>query len=124
MVANDPSTVAIVGAVSKLGNDLEDLWCISFGTGGDYWKDPKIGENTNKLQWADLILGNPTRGNEELGGYQARTIAQGRYFRVEPNLTENYGLDSLSSMEEYARIWASLYQTQGPELANFIRRIP
>lgn len=124
LIANSPSVVGIAGAISKLGISLEDIYCVSIGTNGDYWNNPKINENTSKLGWADLILSNPTRCNEELAVFQSQALLQSRYLRIEPITQCNYGLDQLRIMDEYSKIWSGLFVQRQAQLETFIRSVP
>jgi hypothetical protein len=120
LVANSPAMVAIAGAVAKLKWPLQELRVLSLGTNGDYWRDPKVCETTNRLQWVDLLLSHVTRGNEELAEFQARTILEGRHLRVEPVLARDYKLDDLACMPEYSQIWKGLFRSRVDEVTKFL----
>lgn len=119
LVANNPSMVQITGCLSKLGWDLKDLWCLSLGTNGDFWKNPNVSSDTGKLEWAKLLLENTTRGNEEVATFQAQSLLGNRYRRVEPILTRDFGLDDLDSMKEYSDLWKAYFSIKSHELENF-----
>lgn len=120
LVANSPAMVAVAGCVNKLRVSTQDLSILSFGTGGEYWRDPKVGTNTSAMGWAKFLLSSPTRGNEMLGEFQARTILDGRYLRIEPMLQKDFRMDDLSIVDEYSNIWAGFFVAMRDELNKFI----
>ena len=69
-----------------------------------------------------ILLKNQTRGNEEMAEYQARTLLEGRLYRVEPVLTKNYPLDAVSEMAGYRQLWEGLYRARADELVEFLTR--
>ena len=123
VIANSPAMTAVAAAVSKEGWSLEDIHVLSMGTNGQFWKDPKVTENTNKLQWGGILLDNITKGNEALAEFQCRTILQGRHCRIEPILRHDYGLDDVKGMAEYAQIWKGLYTTEHGRLLEFLEGV-
>jgi len=123
LVANSPSMVGIAGAISKLGWELEESWCISMGTNGDYWVNPKIGENTSKIGWADVLLSNITRGNEELSVFQTAALLQRRFLHIDPQLDKNWSLDDLRAIPSYAGLWQYVFELKQFELEIFLQRM-
>lgn len=122
LVANSPAMVALAGAVGKLRWGLPNCWILSMGTNGVFWHDPRVGENTSLVEWMQILLKNQTRGNEEMAEYQARTLLEGRLYRVEPVLTKNYPLDAVSEMAGYRQLWEGLYRARADELVEFLTR--
>lgn len=122
-IANNPSMVAITGAMSKLRIPLDRLALLSLGTNGDYWKNPEIGTNTSKVGWASILLENPCRGNEMAATFQAQTILASHYHRVEPILSSDYKLDAIGFMAEYGRIWDCIYDLRIDEFKAFMARV-
>jgi len=122
-LANNPAMCAITGMMSKHGARLDDIWLLSLGTNGDYWKDPEISVNTGKLAWASLLLGSPTRGNEELATFQSRALLGSRMLRIEPILSQDYKLDDLGYMSECYKIWRALADMRSDEILDFIKRM-
>ena len=118
-IANNPAMVAICGAKHKLNIPVEQQAILSLGTNGDFWKDPHIGVNTSKLGWAEILLSNPTRGNEMLATFQAQTILEERFLRLEPILSNDYGLADLKFMSEYGKLWEHFLDLRSGELGEF-----
>lgn len=116
LVANNPAMCLITGLMQKNGWSLDDMWLLSFGTNGDYWKDPHVDSRTGKLEWAKILLSTPTRGNEEMATFQTNALLGKRHMRIEPILGEDYKLDDLDIMYEYADIWRGLYSLRKEEL--------
>lgn len=123
LLANNPTMVAITGSVAKLGMPLDSIWALSFGTNGNYWKDPKVDQNTSKLGWAQVLLESPTRGNEKLASFQASTLLGRRLLRIEPILERDYGLDNVSIIDPYAQLWQAFYSMKKYEVELFLERM-
>lgn len=119
LVANNPAMVQITGCLSKLHWKLEDLWCLSLGTNGDYWDDPRVNTSTTKVEWGKLLLENTTRGNEEMATFQAQALLNRRFLRIEPILSRDYELDDLKKMGEYSDLWAAAFRLHREELIRF-----
>lgn len=121
-IANNPSMCAITGAKSKLGIPVDQQIILSLGTNGDFWKNPDVGTNTSKVGWASILLDNPCRGNEMLATFQAQTLLDSRYLRLEPILSSDYGLADLGFMREYGNLWDAFYDMRVNELQEFLKR--
>ena len=119
-IANNPSMCGITGYESKYEVDFKDMAMISLGTGGNFWKDPCVTENTNKLEWAELLLSNPTRANSTLATFQAQRILKDAYLRIEPILSADYEMSNVDFMPEYAKIWESLHELRKDDVGRFI----
>lgn len=116
IVANNPSMCALTGALDKLGWDLKDIWMMSLGTNGDYWKDPHVDRNTNKLAWGKILIESLTRCNEEMATFQSRAFLRERLLRIEPILGRDYVLDDLDILQEYADLWRGLWVMREEEV--------
>lgn len=104
LVANNPSVIAIGGAI-KAGANLTDLRCLSLATGGDYWKDPQIGPRTTLLGWASPIIHYGLLGGEERDEFTADRLLKERHLRISPAIGRDFEMDDLSVLDEYRKIW-------------------
>ena len=121
LVANNPAMVGIAGGVSKLGWKLKDMWCLSLGTNGDAWRDPKVARKS-KIGWLKPLFDTFMTGNEELGTFQAKTLLGDHLLRIEPKLDEAYDLDDVDiAMGIYNQIWASLYREKEDEFLSWLK---
>lgn len=123
LIANNPAVVGVAAMVDKMRIPLTDIWCLSLGTNGDYWKDPKISALTSSIEWGGILLRNPTRGNEELFSFLSRVLLGDRTFRVEPILSRDWALDDISTMGEYASIWEAIFRMRVESLITFKYRM-
>lgn len=122
LIANNPSMCLITGLVQKHQWDLKDMWLLSIGTNGDYWENPNVDSRTGKLEWAKILLGSPTRGNEEIATFQSRALLGCRELRIEPILSKNYGLDDQEIIGEYSDLWRGLYGLRREEVKEWLDR--
>ena len=117
--ANNPSMIAVCGAIDKLSAKLEDIWCLSLCTGGSYWSDPNIGRRTTKLGWASPVISFAMEGTEELAEFQADAVLDSRHLRIDPELSRKYPIDNVGMCEEYRDIWRALWLRRKDEILNW-----
>lgn len=119
--ANNPALVGLAGYCSKTGTHPLRCRTLSLGTGGDYWKPRKIGKYMNALQWASPVIEYALGGTEEGTTFISRALlGPRRFYRVEPKLTEGYGLDAVSAMKEYEEIWGKFQEQIRPDVWDWL----
>lgn len=121
LVANNPSMVGIAGLKAKHGWHIHEIQCLSLGTNGDKWKDPKVSGFMSKLQWVNPLIETMLTGNEELATFQAQAILANLYMRVEPVLSGNLEMDDLTILEQYRMLWGALYNRDKDALKQWLR---
>lgn len=120
LVANNPSMVGLAGCVKKEGWDVDSLWCLSLGTNGDSWKDPKAGHKT-KIGWLNPLLETFMSGAEELATFESRSLLNGRLLRIEPHLREEIKLDDVkAALGGYRKVWKELWLARHDEILNWL----
>lgn len=119
LAANNPSMLAICGAIDKLGAKLEDIRCLSLSTGGSFWEDPGIGRRTTKLGWATRVISFALDGTEELAEFQANALLGSRHLRLDPELTRKYPIDDPKLCREYRGIWSGLWTRRKDEILRW-----
>lgn len=120
LATNNPSVVALAGAMHKLDLRMEDISVMSFATGGSYWKDPEVGCRTTKLGWATAVIDACLEGGEELHEFMLDQFLGDRHFRLDPKCAKKFAMDDLSCMEEFKGIWQKFYDENKFRLINFV----
>lgn len=115
LVANNPSVIAIGGAI-KAGADLSELKCLSLATGGDFWKDPQIGPRTTLLGWASPLIHYGLMGGEERDEFTADRLLKERHLRISPALDRDYEMDDLSVLPAYRGIWRAEWDKRAADV--------
>jgi len=106
LVANDPSTCALVQAMhpSGAGTNQEEIAMLSIGTGGTQEFIDAMNDEWGLEQWNMRLVSLPLSAPEGMADYQSRLLLGSRYFRVQPELTRPIPLDDVASIEELVRI--------------------
>ena len=105
MWANNPCLVGVGGYSHKYGVDIEQIRCLSIGTGGDFYVGTKVSENMSAPQWAPKIIDFVLNCTEDAAGFTAEQFMKDRYFRVEPHVAKKFELDDVAQMGDYESIW-------------------
>jgi len=121
LIANNPSMIGIAGCISKLGWNLNQIQCLSLGTNGDKWDDPKVGGMMLELQWVKPLIETMLTGNEELATFQAQAILGAAYLRIEPVLLKTIEMDDITATSYYQSIWTGLWKMRRDEVLQWLR---
>lgn len=119
LAANNPAMVALCGCLRGQGWNLADLNVLSLGTGGNYWKDPKITENSTLIGMAGAIVDSMFAGSLEMVNYQAQAILTERFLRISPTLAHGLALDSVGDAPGYADLWRGLWTTEQERVSQW-----
>ena len=122
LAANSPSMVALCGCLAEHGWELPDTFMLSLGTGGDFWKDPKVTSGTTLAGLAEPVINSQFAGTEEMFNYMARAFLGDRLCRIDPALSKAYALDDIQHAGEYADLWRGLWKTQRAALSDWWAR--
>ena len=121
LATNNPSAVALAGAKSKLEMKIENMSVLSLATGGSFWKDPKVGRRTTKLEWAGAVIDACLEGSEELHEFLTEQLIEKRHLRLDPLCQRKFPMDDLSGMAEFKGLWQKLYDARKYEIITFIQ---
>jgi hypothetical protein len=117
---NNPSVCGITSTKKKLGVKFDDMKCLSLGTGGDYWKNPRLSEHETKLQLVTPLINFMLHGTEEGPAYQADAILDNDHMRILPLDKHEFEMDDLSILPEFSSLWADEYTKHGDASKLFL----
>jgi hypothetical protein len=122
LVANNPAMVGLAGCAAKESWDLRTARCLSLGTNGDAWRDPKVAHRT-LLGWLRPLLATFMEGNEELADFEARAVLGDRLRRVEPALRHEVKMDDVAAaLGPYRQRWVDLWHAEKDAILLWLRR--
>jgi len=110
LLANNPSVVAIAGAVRKLGASLGEIRMLSLATSTRPWKDPGVGRRMSKLEWASPLLRLGLEGGEEVAEFQAQALLGSRHLRIDPPRPCAYEMDDVRAVAPYRALWRETWR--------------
>lgn len=119
--ANNPSLVGTLGFKKYKGCKLDQIKVLSLGTSGDY-KPLKL--NTKRMtlaHWIRPMLNFLFEGVENATEFFMGQLDLHTYERVDPKLKNNWKLDDVSRANDYAELWACLYETHKDKFEKFMR---
>lgn len=120
LATNNPSVIAICGAVRKLGKSLDGIKVLSLNTGGTFWDDPHVDRRMTKIAWAMPMINSQLEGSEELADFQATALLGDRHLRLTPALPKRFPIDDPSKCPEYRRYWSALWSAKREEVKRWL----
>lgn len=118
--ANNPSMVAIAGAVSKLGAKIEDLEIFSLGTGQSTTSKKVPGAGFTKVRWAMWIFDALLRGAaSSMHEYFARSMPINKYQRIQFLRRQGWAMDNPDNMVDAVKDWSDQILNAVKELKAF-----
>ena len=119
LVANNPSTLAVVGVVRKLGITLGELDVLSLNTGGTFWKPHRVTSRMMKVAWVKPLLEATLNGNEEIAEFETEALVRS-HLRVTPRLAMQYPIDEPGVCAGYRAVWRGTFDDTRKALTKFI----
>lgn len=117
LVANNPVMIGIGGCIA-LGHELRDISALSLNTGGEFWKDPKVGARMLALQWASPVIKFCLDGCEERDAFTATQLLGNRHLRLIPFQDHDVDMDDLSSLDYWRAQWKTVYENNKVSIAH------
>jgi patatin-like phospholipase/acyl hydrolase len=101
VVANNPSMCAIAQAIHEEtgGQSLGNIAILSIGTGNFPHYMTETNETWGLVQWAPHLISLMMEGSSGLADYQASQLLGKRYYRLNPILQKNIGLDQVKELD-------------------------
>lgn len=122
LVANNPSAIAVCGAMHLFDCGPSDVKVLSLNTGGTVWEDPKVGLRTSAVGWVKPVISAALDGNEEIAEFQCSTMLGDRHLRLTPRLAKKYPIDDPSVVGEYRAIWRGLWDSSKTEAKAWLTK--
>jgi patatin-like phospholipase/acyl hydrolase len=122
LVANNPSMVGLAACVRQLGWDMYDIKCLSLGTNGHKWDNPKV-NNITKIGWLKPLLNTYFEGGEARDSYYCQAMLGGNHLRIEPTLQHEIEMDDYEeALTAYRNIWLELWHDDGVMVKNWFSK--
>ncbi len=119
--ANDPSLVGTLGFKKATGCGFDQIKVLSIGTSGDPDEKSLDPKNLTKFEWVAPLLSFLLVGIEYANEFFMNNLGLNTYERIDPKFKEDFAMDNLEKMKDYAEIWEDIYEANKTRFEKFFR---
>lgn len=123
--ANNPSMVAVAGALRTLGLDDDDLHMLSLGCGEDLLsKQKRLSGGSSVIQWGPKLLRMMLDGGaNKMHDFFVSAVLGDRVLRIQYNRNPDWGFDDPGNVEFCLQAWHDAIEGGAAASNSFLRRI-